>query len=82
MANLPREVIDLHDRIRDAGGLRAGCWDVLAWREGNPLFAELKQGGTPDRIRESQLMWREAAMSLGVPAEAFAIIEWYGGACS
>lgn len=82
MATLPVEAIGLHDRVRDASGLKAGCWDVLAWRDGTPLFAELKQGGTPDRIRESQLLWRESAISLGVPEDSFVIVEWRCAACT
>lgn len=79
LATLPPAALDLHDRIRDAGDLKAGCWDVLAWRDGDVLFAELKQGGTSDRIRESQLRWRQVAISLGVPADSFVIVEWYAG---
>jgi len=78
-AALPDEALALHDRIRDAGATIAGCWDVFAWRSGDCLFAELKRGGSSDRIKESQLLWRESALRIGVPAEAFAIIEWYGG---
>lgn len=75
----PREAIELHDRIRDRSGQKSGCWDVFAWRDGECLFAELKRGGSSDRIRESQLIWREAALRLGVPAHSFAVVEWYGG---
>jgi len=78
-AAMPEAALHLHDQIRDRGTASAGCWDVFAWRDGECLFAELKRGGSSDRIRESQLLWRESALRLGVSAEAFAIVEWYGG---
>ena len=67
---------ELHDRIRNEGSNKAGCWDVFAWRGEECLFAELKRSGSSDRIRESQLLWRQSALRIGVPAEAFALIEW------
>jgi hypothetical protein len=82
VAALPPEALELHDMIRDDGQNRAGCWDVFAWREGRCLFAELKRGRSSDRIRESQLLWRESALRLGVPSDAFAIVEWFGGVSS
>jgi len=75
----PAEALELHDRIRDESGQKSGCWDVFAWRDGTCLFAELKRGSSSDRIRESQLIWRDAALRLGVPTDSFAVVEWYGG---
>ena len=57
----------------------AGAWDVFAWRDGTPLFFELKHAGTSDRIREQQLAWRDAALRLGVPESAFSLVEWIEG---
>lgn len=79
---LPQKAIELHDSIRDESGQKSGCWDVFAWRDGECLFAELKRGGSSDRIRASQLIWRAAALRLGVPAHSFAVVEWYGGTSS
>lgn len=79
LIDFPSEALALHDSIRDESGQKSGCWDVLAWRNGECLFAELKRGGSSDRIRESQLIWRAAALRLGVPATAFTVVEWYGG---
>jgi hypothetical protein len=76
---LPSAALELHDRICEEGSNRAGCWDVFAWRDGVCLFAELKRGNSSDRVRKSQLLWRESALRLGVPSESFAIIEWHGG---
>jgi hypothetical protein len=78
-AILPSAAQELHNLICEEVSNRAGCWDVFAWRNGACLFAELKRGNSSDRVRKSQILWRESALRLGVPSEAFAIIEWYGG---
>jgi len=78
-ASLPPEALALHDRIGEEAGAKAGCWDVFAWRGGVCLFAELKRARSPDRIRESQLTWREAALRLGVSTDAFVVVEWSSG---
>lgn len=72
----PPDALALHDRIRNESGQKFGCWDVFAWRGGDCLFAELKRGGSSDRVRESQLIWRDAALRLGVPPDSFAVVEW------
>jgi hypothetical protein len=79
-ATFPAEACALHKRIGEVAGARSGSWDVFAWREGAPLFVELKRAGSSDCVRESQLIWRRAALQVGVPAAAFIVVEWSGGA--
>jgi hypothetical protein len=78
-ARLPAEARALHRRIGEIAGNRSGSWDVFAWRDGAPLFLELKRAGTSDCIRETQLIWRKAALEAGVTESAFAVVEWSGG---
>lgn len=79
-ASMPAKAMALYESIRAKVGANAGCWDVFAWRKDRCLFAELKRAKTSDRIRKSQLVWRCAALELGVPSRSFAIVEWSGGA--
>lgn len=76
---LPLEALALHQEITDRAGARAGCWDVFAWRDDAPLFVELKRTDSSDRVRARQLIWREAALALGVHKTAFIVAEWRGG---
>ncbi len=65
----------LFEGIYDKAGLRRGCWDVFCWKENEVIFAESKRQGR-DRIRNSQRIWLEAAISYGLPLESFLIVEW------
>jgi hypothetical protein len=78
-AELPDPARVLHARLEKATGVRAGGWDVFAWQRDKPLFVELKRTGSSDRIRASQLLWRQAAIAQGVSESAFIIVEWSGG---
>jgi len=73
---LPVAQEGLLSRIRERTGRWGGCWDVFAWRGGEHVFVELKRAHSTDRIRESQLEFLEAALGLGVPADAFYLVEW------
>jgi hypothetical protein len=76
----PRPALALLEQIQNRAGTKAGCWDLFGWKDGQPLFAELKRAGSSDRLRTSQLAWMKAALEEGVPSSAFDVIEWYGGA--
>ncbi len=78
--HFPRPALALLDRIRKRAGAKAGCWDLFGWKDGQPLFAELKRAGSSERLQRSQLAWMKAAREEGVPAAAFDVVEWYGGA--
>lgn len=52
-----------------------GCWDVLAWKEKDVLFAECKRN-KKDSIRESQIIWLEKCLSLGLKPKNFLLVEW------
>ena len=75
----PPSARSLLEKIADKAGARAECWDVFAWKDGEPRFVELKRMGSSDRLRASQERWRTAALELGVPTSAFREMLWLGG---
>lgn len=75
----PKAALELLERIRRRAGSRAGCWDVFAWKNGRPLFMEVKRRNGSDKLQKSQLIWRKAALREGVPESAFQLVEWCGG---
>lgn len=72
---LPPKALRLFQDIEKSIGARGGCWDVLAYREGQFLFVELKKRGR-DRLQPSQRTWMEVALAHGVPKTSFAVVEW------
>jgi len=76
----PGPALELLERIRTHARAKAGCWDLFGWKDGQPLFVELKRAGSSDAVRASQWAWRKAALAEGVPSTAFDVVEWYGGA--
>jgi len=63
------------DRIVERNGGRQGCWDVFAFRDGQKVFVEAKRA-RKDHIKKSQRAWLEAARDVGVPLDAFSVVEW------
>ena len=53
----------------------SGCWDVLAWKNDDLIFAESKHKGK-DRIRQTQINWLSAALRYGLKPQNFLIVEW------
>lgn len=77
---VPHRVAELLDRIAALNGSgrrpsMAGTFDVVAWRDAEIHFYELKRLGR-DRIRGTQLRWLWAALRVGVPLERLDIVEW------
>lgn len=71
-----QEIGDLLRTIIQAnGGSCRGCWDVLAWKGTRVVFAEAKRR-SKDRINDNQRRFVEAALSVGVSADTFLIVEW------
>jgi hypothetical protein len=70
--SLGASVIDI---VRAARGSLSGCWDVLAWTHDRVAFVESKRRGG-DRLQETQGQWLDAAVAVGVPLEAFVVLEW------
>lgn len=81
---LPTEALRLYNRICTAptngkrlgrsGNCWGGCWDIVAWRNGEFIFADSK--GPGDSIQGSQMRWLEAAVSVGVPLSWFLVVDW------
>jgi len=71
-AVFPADGVALFQRISRAAG-QSGAWDVFAWRNGTPLFLEVKW--PRDRIRPSQSRWLSEALDLGVSSDAFILVE-------
>lgn len=57
------------------GNSFSGCWDVLAWKNGQIIFAESKRN-KKDSIRETQIKWLTAALECGFKTENFLLVEW------
>lgn len=72
---LPSEQTKIIENIAARAGSFKGCWDVFLWRGNNHLFVELKRKGR-DAIRETQVRWLEASLSVGIKAEDFLLVEW------
>lgn len=76
---LPDGAREAYARILQAnGGKRGGFWDVMAWKESDFVFIELKQNTAEckDRISEKQRNWLQAALRAGVDAACFFVCEW------
>ncbi len=72
---LPSEQETLLNRIYERAGSRNGCWDVFCWQSDVQLFVEAKRH-RHDHIRATQRRWLEAAISAGLPTDAFLVVEW------
>jgi len=62
----------------EARDLKARCWDVVAW-QAQLRFVQLVRG-TSGKMSQEKLRWLEAALAEGVPASAFEVWRWFGGA--
>jgi hypothetical protein len=63
-----------YNQIKAINGRRGGCWDVIANRGDEFIFAELKLT-TKDRIRSNQVRWLESAVAAGYKPEQFIIVD-------
>jgi hypothetical protein len=68
----------IHARAPELRG--AGSWDVIAWNGDQVLFLESKQAHSRDQLRPDQLAFLDAALGLGIPVDAFAVVEYDAGA--
>jgi hypothetical protein len=57
------------------GGKKSGCFDVIAYKGDNFIFAELKRK-SKDVIQPSQIDWLNAALKLNLDKNKFIIVEW------
>ena len=74
-STVPGQPLAVFEKIKRRNGRRRGCWDVFAWRAGEVLFAEAKRMDK-DKIQKSQIEWLDAALNVGIPLEAFLVVEW------
>jgi hypothetical protein len=73
---LPILLNDTYDAVKKQNNnKRKGCWDVLAFRDNEVIFAELKRV-KKDAIRQSQIDWLNAAKNTGLSNLNFIIVEW------
>ena len=68
-------VNDLLDSIASITGSRTGVFDLVLWKDETVLFVELKRKAR-DQIRDTQIDWLQAALSLGLDLKCFAILQW------
>ncbi|MDR2284819.1 MAG: hypothetical protein LBE37_16515 [Sphingobacterium sp.] len=52
-----------------------GCWDVVAWKDDNIIFAESKRS-KKDAIQSTQSKWLAAALEVGFTTDNFLMVEW------
>lgn len=71
---LPVEIEELLSRIRKRAGSEGGAFDVIAWMANSVAFLESK--GPGDSLRSTQLNWIDAALTEGMPVDAFTLVEW------
>ena len=53
----------------------SGCWDVIAWKNDDIIFAESKRM-KKDSIRTTQNKWLESSLISGFTEENFLLVEW------
>jgi hypothetical protein len=53
----------------------SGCWDVIAWKEGELIFVESKRL-KKDSIRQTQMDWFRAGLKSGLSEMNFLVIQW------
>lgn len=77
--HVPITDIDIHNTLVSIAKLNgnrfSGCWDVVAWKNGNILFLEAKRNKR-DRIRSTQIKWLKASLAYGLKCSNFIIIQW------
>jgi len=64
--------IDRHAASRTGGG----AWDVFAWHGDTYLILESKKYRSGDALRPGQIAWLAAGLAVGLPIDAFAIVEY------
>jgi hypothetical protein len=66
----------IYDRIyKTKGGKKSGCFDVIAYKGDQFIFAELKRS-KKDSIRPTQVEWLQAGLTLGIDKFCYLICEW------
>lgn len=73
--SIPQHVAKIYERISAFNGTRAGCWDVMAWNNGEVSFVECKRRGK-DRMTSNEWNWLESAIRAGLRIQDFSICEW------
>ena len=53
----------------------SGCWDVVAWKNEQIIFAESKRT-KKDSIRITQTKWLKSALKTGLKPENFLVVQW------
>ena len=68
-----QRIAAINGSLRGGGPSYSGCWDVLAWKGEELVFAECKRSNK-DRLRHTQLRWAEAAMQCD--DVGLVVVEW------
>ena len=74
-AECAESVNDLLNSIASITGSPTGVFDLVLWRGETIYFVELKRKAR-DQIRNTQIDWLHAALSLGLDLACFAILQW------
>ena len=69
-------VLDLLNKVASLNGNSfSGCWDVVAWKDKQIIFAESKRL-KKDSIRQTQISWLQAGLKSGLSENNFLVVQW------
>lgn len=57
------------------GNTYQGCWDLLAWMNGQLIFVMVKRNNK-DFVTTEQYKWLQAALSIGLTEDNFLLVQW------
>ena len=71
------KILEIYNKIYSIkGGRKSGCFDIIAYdKNENFIFCELKKS-KEDKIRNTQIEWLKAALTLNLKNAYFIIAEW------
>jgi hypothetical protein len=73
---IDKKIEDLYNEIYALkGGKKSGCFDVVAYKENEFIFAELKRK-KKDEIQPTQIEWLKAAIKIESYNNKFLLVEW------
>jgi hypothetical protein len=73
--SLPERPSSIPEKIWDLAKIKAGVWDVFAWKGDRVLFCESKRS-KHDSIQDSQREFADYVLDAGLPLESLMLVEW------
>ena len=72
--SLPKEIKNILNSVNE--GRRGGRWDLIVWKGKEINFIESKGLPSRDKIRQSQIDFKNKLLTLGFKEEDFIVAEW------